>query len=137
MDSDPAAYYYLGMCYKELKRYDDAIKELSISAKLQQNDFLAEVRTQIAASYYAQKNYSEALKYYQDAFRENPDNKKLIFYIAAVYDHYYKDKTIAIKYYQKYLTLGKDKDKKLVSYAMDRINALVEKNHFQKAAKSN
>ena len=110
MDSDPAVYYYLGMCYKDQKQYDKAIENFSVAAKLQQNDFLAEVHTQIAASYYAQKKYPEALKYYQDAFRENPDKKELIFYIAAVYDHYYKDKTIAIKYYQKYLTLGKDKD---------------------------
>lgn len=137
MDSDPAVYYYLGMCYKEGKKYDEAIENFSTAAKLQQNDFLAEVRTQIAASYYAQKKYSDALKYYQDALRENPDKKELIFYIAAVYDHYYEDKTVAIKYYQKYLTLGKNKDKKLVSYAMDRINALVEENHFKKAEKQN
>ncbi len=130
---DPAAYFYLGTTFRELKEYDKAIDCLKTSAKLQQNDFLAEAFTQIAAVYYEQKNYSEALKFYQDAIRENPDKKEITFYLAVVYDHYYKDKTVALNYYKKYLEDVKGKDEKLVAFAQDRVNALIEKIHFSKA----
>ncbi len=135
-DKDPNAYFYMGTSYKGLKRYSEAIENLSKAAKLQQNDFLAEAFIQIAATYYAQKNYPKALKYYQDALRENPDKKEVIFYLAVVYDHYYADKTVAIKYYQMFLSTMKNADKKLIGYATDRINALIEEDHFRKAETS-
>ena len=137
-DKDPSAYFYLGASYKGLKKYDLAIENLSKAVDLQRNDFMAEILIQIAATYYAQKDYSQALKFYQDALREKPDKKEIIFYLAAVYDHYYKDKSVALKYYQKFLTkIGEGTDKNLVRYADDRINALVEKAHFMKADSSN
>ncbi len=136
MEKDPSAYFYLGMCYKALKEYDKAIKNFSIAVDLQRNDFLAESLIQIGATYYDRKNYHEALKYYHDALRENPDKNEIIFYIAAVYDHYYKDKTVAINYYKKFLSdTGESTDKKLIDYAKGRIKTLIEENHFSKAAK--
>ena len=134
---DPAAYFYLGTSYKGLKKYDEAIKNLRIAAKLQQNDFLGEAFIQIASTYYEQKKYSKAIKIYENALRENPGKKVAIFYLAVVYDHYYADKTVAIKYYQKFLSTTKNPDKKLVSYATDRINDLIAENHFRKAEKNN
>jgi tetratricopeptide (TPR) repeat protein len=134
MEKDPSAYFYVGMCYKDLKEYDKAIENFSIAVDLQRNEFIAESLIQIAATYYAGKNYQEALKYYRDALRENPDKNEIIFYIAAAYDHYYKDKTIAIKNYKKFLTIAKeDTDQKLIEYAKNRIKTLIEKNHFNTA----
>ena len=136
MEKDPSAYFYLGMCYKALKEYGKAIENFSIAVDLQRNDFLAESLIQIGATYYDRKNYHEALKYYHDALRENPDKNEIIFYIAAVYDHYYKDKTVAINYYKKFLSdTGEGTDNKLIDYAKGRIKTLIEENHFSKAAK--
>jgi tetratricopeptide (TPR) repeat protein len=135
MEKDPSAYFYVGMCYKALKEYEKAIENFSKAVDLQRNDFLAESLIQIAATFYAGKNYQEALKYYRDALRENPEKKEIIFYIAAVYDHYYKDKTIAIKNYKKLLTITKkeDTDLKLIDYAKNRVKTLIEENHFNAA----
>ena len=136
MEKDPSAYFYLGMCYKALKEYDKAIESFSMAVDLQRNDFLAESLIQIGATYYARKNYHEALEYYHDALRENPDKNEIVFYIAAFYDHYYKDKTVAINYYKKFLShTSKGTDKKLIDYAENRIKTLVEENHFSKATK--
>jgi tetratricopeptide (TPR) repeat protein len=134
LEKDPSAYFYLGMCYKALKEYGKAIENFSIAVDLQRNDFLAESLIQIAATYYAGKNYHEALKYYHDALRENPDKNEIIFYIAAVYDHYYKDKSVALNYYKKYLSgTNEGVDKKLIDYANNRIKTLIEENHFNAA----
>ena len=134
MDKDPTAYFYLGTSYKSLKQYEEAIENLSKAVKLQRNDFMAETLIQIAATYYEQKDYSAALKFYQDALRENPDKSEIIFYLAAVYDHYYKDKTVAINYYRKFLASSADKaDSTLLKYAGSRISVLIEENHFKKA----
>jgi len=62
--------------YFRQKQYDKAIENLSISVKLQRNDFLAEALIQIAATYYEQKDYANALTLYQDALKENPDKKE-------------------------------------------------------------
>ncbi|MGA8263750.1 MAG: tetratricopeptide repeat protein [Ignavibacteriaceae bacterium] len=133
MDKDPSAYFYLGASYKSLKEYAQAIDNLFKAVDLQRNDFMAETLIQIAATYYEQKNYSQALKYYQGALREKPDKKEITFYLAAVYDHYYKDKTVAIRYYKKFLADTTDVDKQLINYAKDRTETLIEKNHFRKA----
>ena len=133
MDKDPSAYFYLGASYKNLKKYDLAIKNLSLASDLQRNDFMAETLIQIAATYYEQKNYSQALKFYQDALREKPDKKEIVFYLATAYYHYYKDKTVAIKYYNKFLADTIDVDKQLIKYAKDRKETLIEENHFRKA----
>jgi tetratricopeptide (TPR) repeat protein len=137
MEKDPSAYFYQGTSYKALKQYEKAIENFAIAVKLQRNDFLAESLIQAAATYYAMKNYHEALKYYQDALRENPGKNEIIFYLAAVYDHFYKDKTVAINYYKKFLTnTREDTDKKLIDYAKNRIKTLVEENHFGQANRS-
>lgn len=136
-DKDPSAYFYLGASYKGLKKYDLAIENLSKAVDLQRNDFMAVTLMQIGATYYEQKDYQQALKFYQDALRETPNKKEIVFYLAAVYDHYYRDKTVAIKYYKKFLADTTDVDKKLINYAKDRTEALIEENHFRKAETSN
>ena len=85
-----------------------------------------------------QKDYSEALKFYQDALREKPDKNEIVFYLAAVYDHYYRDKSVAINYYKKFLSSAKTKiDTNLLKYAKSRIDVLIEENHFSKPETSN
>jgi len=138
MKKDPTAYFYLGTSYKGLKQYDKAIENLLRAARLQRNDFLAETLIQIGATFYEQKNYSEALKFYQDALREKPDKNEIVFYLVAVYDHYYRDKSVAINYYKKFLSAAKAQiDTNLLKYAKSRIDVLIEENHFSKHETSN
>ncbi len=138
MEKDPSAYFYLGTSYKGLKQYDKAVENFLEAVRLQRNDFLAETLIQIGATYYDQKDYSEALKFYQDALREKPNKKEIVFYLAAVYDHFYRDKTVAINYYKKFLASAETKtDTNLLKYAKSRIDVLIEENHFSKSETSN
>lgn len=133
MDKDPSAFFYLGTSYKRIEQYDKAIENLMTAVKLQRNKFLAEALIQIGATYYEQKDYPNALKFYQDASRENPEKNEITFYLAAVYDHFYRDKTVAISFYRKFLSnAGKNTDSSLTNYAGGRISALIEENHFNK-----
>ena len=123
---DPTSHFYLGASYKELKNYHAAIENLSTAADLLKNDFTAEVYTQLGATYYAIKNYRDALDCYKDALREKPNKIELNFYLAVVYEHYYKDKSVAMKYYRKFLSDSAKTDRKLVSYAKERLISLTE-----------
>jgi len=123
---DPASFYYLGTSDKGLNNNDTAVTYLSKAADLLKNDFLTEIYTQLASSYYSLKNYKKALNYYKDALRENPKKTEINFYIAAVYERLYRDKTVAMNYYKKFLADSAKSDKKLVNYAVHRLTALRE-----------
>ncbi len=123
---DPTSHFYLGASYKELKNYSAAIANLTAAADLLKNDFTSEVYTQLGATYYSIKNYKEALNCYKDALREKPDKLELNFYLAVVYEQYYKDKSIAMNYYKKFFADSAKTDQKLVSYAKERLTSLIE-----------
>ena len=125
-EDDPTSHFYLGTSYKEMKNYSAAIENLSAAADLLKNDFIAEVYTQLGATYYSIKNYREALNCYKDALREKPNKLELNFYLAVVYEQYYKDKSVAMNYYKKFLADFAKTDKKLVSYAKERLTSLME-----------
>ena len=127
-DNDPASYFYLGTSYKGLKKYELAIENLTVAAGLLKNDILAEIYTQLGSSYYSNKEYRKALDAYRDAYKEKPDKFEINFYLAVVYDHYYKDKTVAMNYYKKFLMDSSKTDLKLVNYAADRLDYLIEDN---------
>ena len=128
IEKDATSFFYLGASYKELKNYDEAIANLSAAADLLKNDFTAEVYTQLGSTYYLIKNYKEALNSYKEALREKPEKRELNFYLAVVYEHYYKDKSIAMNYYKKFLADSAKADKKLVNYAEERLSTLTEDN---------
>ncbi len=125
---DPTSHFYLGASYKELKNYSEAIIHLAKAADLLKDDFTAEVYTQLGAAYYSIKNYREALNCYKDALREKPDKLVLNFYLAVVYEQFYKDKNVAMNYYKKFLADSAKTDYKLVRYAKDRLTSLTEDN---------
>ncbi len=125
-DRDPSAYFYLGASYKSLNDYEKAVKNLLAAANLLKNDFLSEIYTQLGASYNNAGKYGNAIKFYKDALRENPGKEEVNFYLAAVYEHYYKDKSGALNYYRKFLKDSVTVDKKLVNYAEVRVKALIE-----------
>ena len=125
---DPTSFFYLGASFKELNDYNKAIENLFAALNLLKSDYISEVYTQLASSYYLIKNYEKSLEFYKDALKENPKKFELNFYLAAVYEHYYKDKSVAMNYYKKFLSDSSRADKKLVAYAKDRIDIITENN---------
>ncbi len=123
---DPTSYFYLGASYKEMNNYNDAIQNFFAALKLLKNDYLPGVYTQLASSYYSLKDYRKALYFYKDALEEAPRKFQLNLYIASVYERLYKDKSVAMRYYKKFLADSAEADKKLVKYAKDKLAAYTE-----------
>ena len=69
-------------------------------------------------------NLKEAIKNYQWAYKYKED-PILLFYLAQASDTYYKDKSIAINYYDRYARSA-DTNEKYKRYARQRAQALRE-----------
>ena len=133
--TDPLTCFYIGLCYKDLNLYEKAILFLDKSIELAIPDYLADVYTHLASSREHEKQFYESIQAYRDALEYEPTKKAVTFYLASVYDQYYKDREIPLIYYQKFLRENKDADKKLIDYAESRIKVLRRELHFQQGNK--
>ena len=120
-------HHYLALAYDELGdfekskiHYEKAI-EKGISKKVPR------YHTDLAILYELNKDYKKAYDHYLAANRYS-DDPKLLFHIAQNADNYFKDKNIALRYYQKYI---KTKDSTFKEYTEQRITQLKEDIHFQ------
>jgi tetratricopeptide (TPR) repeat protein len=67
----------------------------------------------------------EAIEAYREAYALNP-KPKLMYFLAYLSDQYYKDKSIALRYFEKYLASG---DQEFREYALARAQQLKEYLH--------
>ncbi len=115
---------YLGLCHKTLNEHKEAIKYFEESLDKMFPDYIGEVYKNLAVSDEQIKNYKDAITNYREAIKFLPGQKSLLFYLASVYDRYYKDKSIALSYYKKFINNSKNADPKLIDYTKDRIKKL-------------
>ncbi|MCP5061159.1 MAG: tetratricopeptide repeat protein [Ignavibacteriae bacterium] len=115
---------YLGLCNKALDKHKTAIKYFEESLKKMFPDYIGEVYKNLAISNEQLTNYHDAIINYQKAIKYFPSNKLLTFYLASVYDRYYRDKSVAMPYYKKFLKNNNSNDIKLIEYARSRLEQL-------------
>ncbi|MEM6698021.1 MAG: hypothetical protein AAF599_06475, partial [Bacteroidota bacterium] len=72
-------------------------------------------------------DYKAAIQHYEKAY-EYSAAAETLFFLARNHDLYYKDKKMAMRYYQKYWNTG---DLKYRKYTKERIERLKEVIHFQ------
>jgi tetratricopeptide (TPR) repeat protein len=123
---------YLGLCHKALGEYKIAIKYFEESLTKMFPEYIGEVYKNLAVSNEHVKNYKDAIANYRKAINYLPSDRLLIFYLASVYDRYYKDKSIALDYYKKFLNENDNADVKLIEYSKDRIEKLNKEINFWK-----
>lgn len=128
---DATAFFYLGAVYKAQDKHKESVENFIQASALLKNEFLADTYTQIGAVYQLDGKYNYALEYYKDALRENPSNKSLLFYIAAVYDKL-KNTKYALTFYNRFLSGSNSADKKLIEFAKNKILELKDKNSKHK-----
>jgi tetratricopeptide (TPR) repeat protein len=81
----------------------------------------------------AQDDYSKALEYYKEIMKIAPERKIVLFYMATLYEKYYKDLNVPLQYYQKFLDQADETvPRRYKTYALEHMKALKEKLHFQK-----
>ncbi len=120
-------HHYLALVYDELGDFEKSQVHYKKAIELGISKKVPRYHTDLAILYETKKQYKKAYDHYLAASRysEEPD---LLFHIAKNADRYFKDKNIALRYYQKYI---KTKDSTFKDYAEQRITQLKEDLHFQ------
>lgn len=127
---DPLNWLYMGLCHKELNEHDTAIKYFEETLNRVFPDYLGEVFYNLGASYDKVGKYVESIHAYKEAFSYKPEKQLINFYLANIYDRYYKDKSVAVLYYQKFVDESNDADENLIGYSLNRIKTLSQETNF-------
>jgi len=102
---DPMPLLNAAMIYKQLDKYDQAIKLLQEAFIREPQN--SEVLSEIGWLFFHLANYSEALPYFEKAIKLNSNNHRAILGIASVYSQL-GDIVKTVEYLQKYKELRKD-----------------------------
>jgi len=119
-------YYYMATAYAGLAQNDEAVKhyELAIDAGISEK--VSDYYKKIGMLHETDSQLKKALKAYEKAhfFSEDPI---YLYYMARDADNYYKDKKIALRYYERYLKTGHEEYR---DYVNTRITYLKERIHL-------
>jgi tetratricopeptide (TPR) repeat protein len=85
----------------------------------------------LATVFYETKKPKQAMRAFEEAFKENRRNYKALYQLAKLSDDYYKDKKIAYKHYIKYIETFYDKDEDMANFVRRRIKD-IKKEYFLK-----
>ena len=85
----------------------------------------------LATVFYETKKPKQAMRAFEEAFKENRRNYKALYQLAKLSDDYYKDKKIAYKHYVKYIETFYDKDEDMANFVRRRIKD-IKKEYFLK-----
>ncbi len=127
---DEKVHYYLGKAYEDAGNIESAIFYYQNATELSIAPSIDTYYRNLARLYDEQKNLPEAIANYKEAYRYGED-PKILYYLARASDIYYKDKSIAIKYYSRYIK-SSDDTQAYKDYAKERKRYLKELNHQMK-----
>lgn len=123
-------FYYLGLSYRESGEPVKAAEFLEKSIDLSISNNLPNYYTQLAVSYEEAGEIAKAIQAYKIAYKETKD-KILLYHLARNYDAFYKDKKVALNYYEKYLNEKDTANEYLMNYSKYRVQELKASVHFE------
>ncbi len=127
-EGDPEyAHYYLGNAYEMKGDMEAAIFHLGKAVETGTSQGLKTHYRNLARILYNEGKLRQAIDAYEWAYRYE-DDPALLFYLGRASDTYYKDKSIAIHYYQRYIR-SKDTNDEFKRYAKERSGYLREMQH--------
>ncbi|HKZ36146.1 MAG TPA: tetratricopeptide repeat protein, partial [Chryseolinea sp.] len=95
-------YYYMGVAYRELGDVSASIDWFKQAVEKSISENTTTYYSELGKSYEEVGNHQEAIRAYRAAYNYSKEGI-LLYHLARNYDIYYKDKTTALAYYQKYL----------------------------------
>ncbi|WP_456440377.1 tetratricopeptide repeat protein, partial [Caldithrix abyssi] len=135
-DQDPITYYFLGLTQKALNLQKAATVSFNKAIRLSVPEYLTDIYFHLAETYQKQKNYARAISMYKKIMETDSSQVMPLFYLATIYDDYYKDRQTPLRYYQKFLEQAGDSvDQQYKNYALERMKIIREKLHFLKGRK--
>ncbi|TXK75359.1 lipopolysaccharide assembly protein LapB [Mesonia sp. HuA40] len=131
-DKNATAHIYMGRLYNIEESYTLAEKHLLYALLLSKPD-LSSLYQSLGITYKQQRNYKEALRYFELATLENPDLVRSGFELANAADNYYADLELRIKYYNIFIEKYKNKPdvQKWLNLAKYRISDLKKEKHYK------
>lgn len=136
-NKDPINYYFLGLVQKELSLNDKAIENFQKAVALSLPDYLPDVYFHLADAFQQKKEYAAAINFYKKVLEADTSRVMPLFYMATIYDDYYKDRKIPLQFYQKFLERADESvPQKYKNYALERMAKIREQLHFQKRRKN-
>jgi len=128
--NDPFVQFYLSLCNKRLKNFEEAEKMMNWAIEMSMPDYVAEMYHHLGQIYGQQRKFKESVEALQKSYELKPNNHEVLFEIATTYEEYNSNKTLALNYYRIYLEKVNDRAKN-VNYALDRITKLKEDLFFE------
>lgn len=128
-EGDPEyAHYYLSNAYELKEDKESALFHLEKAIEAGTSGGLHSYHRNKARILNGENQTKEAIKAYEWAYKLRQD-PILLFYLARASDKYYKDKSIAIRYYDRYIKSSDDNDE-YKKYSKDRRRYLKEIQHL-------
>lgn len=131
-EGDPEfAHYYLGNAYELKGDLISAVYHFDKAIEAGVSKGVHLYYRNKARILHDENDLGEAIKAYEWSYRLNPD-PVLLYYLGSASDKYYKDKNIAIRYYEKYIRSSHD-EPAYKKYAAQRVRYLKEMRHQETA----
>jgi len=124
-------HYYLATAYEKQENIDGALEHFDKAVKYAVSPDLDLYHRNVARLANKEKKYKKAIDAYQDAYKYGKD-PVVLYYLATASDNYYKDKSIAIRYYNRYIKSNHGYTE-YVDYAKKRVRYLKEQKHLSKS----
>ncbi|MFB6274169.1 MAG: tetratricopeptide repeat protein [Salinibacter sp.] len=122
---------YLGISYLNLDSLQRATTYLQRTIDLVAQGPITEAYVQQGAVHDRRENVAAAVRAYKTALRLRPKRTNVYFRLATLYDEYYKEKLTAARYYRRFLQASDSTQKRLRTYAQDRLETLRPTLHMQ------
>ncbi len=120
-------HHYLGLAYRTKGVLDTAIIHFEEAIEKGISEKMGDYYRGLASIYDQKGALKTAINHYEEGLNYSADAESL-FHLARACDQYYKDKKIAMRYFQQYLSSN---DGKYREYAEQRLTQLKEIVHFQ------
>lgn len=130
-DDSEKLHYYLATAYEKKGNMEGALDHYEKAVKSAISPDLDLYHRSVGRLANKEKDYKKAINAYRDAYKYG-DDPVVLYYLAAASDHYYKDKSIAISYYQKYIK-SNHSHQEYKDYAKKRVRYLKEIEHQSKS----
>lgn len=128
--NDPYVALYIGLCHKKLKDFDTSQGYLELAIESSTPPYLSDIYHHLGQVHGLKREFELSIQMLLKAYELDPENYELLFEIATTYEEYNANKTMALNYYQLYLTEAKEKARN-PHYALDRITRIKEELFFE------
>lgn len=122
---------YLGISYLRLDSLDRADTYLRRTIDEEAQGPITEALIQRGTLHRRRGNVAPAVHSYKQALQLRPDRTGVYVQLANLYDEYYREKATAARYYRRFLRISDSTQKRLRSYAQDRLRTLRPTLHMQ------